>query len=271
MSFELHINDSQLRAAIQEIEAATGRDMATILNDLGRDVAMTAVQQTKAASKQEIQNLQNKYWWPKYVAKRLAKKAVTIGLTRRVKLASGQEAPFYVDPSTKRAMRYKVSMSRGGNSKMRSSSYGQYFRQRFQKSVGGGAHYTRQEARAVSKRIINARVRTINFIRAGFLPAARAFASASGRTDLDLLRGKNYEYGVAKGSAVLARPGESPVAILINSACSDGKHSTSKTGDAALVRHGGEGLQKAVNIVGSRELTWAANKLQQTFNRFMGI
>jgi hypothetical protein len=268
MGAELQVDDTLWREAVIRAQEATGQGLADVLNSMAADVALRAMQFTPKASAQEIRNLPNNSpmvvttdqrtgrkhvapLWVLYVQKRLREKGVTVKYQVRLKKKDWQ--PKFVN---------------GVWTEGRTKS-------EFRK-IGGSGHtnWSADEQVKASKRIIDARLRSIGFLRAGFIPAARAFADAAGKvvrvSSLRMmLHSERGSSGVAKGGFKLAIAGESPMAEISNSAVSKGKHSSKPgSGDGALVRYAGAALEKAVNFVAQDKLDWAEKHIEKELKRF---
>jgi len=262
MAFGIDVDVSEFERAITEIHAATNRGMAEIVNGMARDVSFMAIRETKAANRADIEALPGL----RYVS-------WTDPVTGK-----SHDAPLWCLYIAKR-LRRAVSVSRGAITRVvreggASKMMGKLLRRRGK--VGQGVYYahegirwTRPQARVASRTIINARKRAVNFIRAGFIPAARIFAAATARDGgPQSYRVFGYEYGVSKGGASIAVPGENPTAELWNSALSNQKYSSVKGGVAALIRYAGDGLNQAIDKVATRELEWAQQKMAREFRAF---
>lgn len=276
MGLTATIDASQFEEAIREVQAATGRGLADIVNGIGRDVSFNAIRETRGASKAVIEALpgmRQVSWtdpstgkshdaplWCLYIAKQLRDGAVSVSKgavakvlrdTRKKMRASGVSAK-----EIKRQFFGKAGAGLRGKS-------GRVFT---------AANWNRATAQIASRMILNARARGINFLRAGFIPAARIFAAVTAKDGLPRdYRVFGYEYGVSKGGATVATPGENPVAELWNSAVGEQRHSTIKGGAYALIRFAGHGLQVAIDKVSSREIAWAEEKMARDFRKLWAV
>lgn len=264
------VDTSEFETAVREIHAATNRNLPHIVNAMAADVALTAMNLTKKADPQSIKNLPQlqQVWttdpntgrrhpaplWVLYVQKRLREHGVTLKYKKRI-------------PKGKRQAKFVNGVWTEGASKSE-----------FRK-IGGAGHtnWTAQEQQKASKRIIDARLRSVGFLRAGFIPAARAFADAAGKVlRISTLRmmahGERGSSGVAKGGFRLATDsGESCFAELWNSAVSSGKHSTKKGGgETALQKYAGSALQQACDQVSAREIAWAEQHMEKEWRKVWG-
>jgi len=107
-----------------------------------------------------------------------------------------------------------------------------------------GRKFTRKDAQAMSKKIIGARVRAVNFVRSGWLVGARILAARLGKP----LR------SMGKKSFGTARPSTSnwnPVATITNSA-------------EGIDKVGVQALQAAVNVVAADMYSYGMKKLAET-------
>lgn len=114
-----------------------------------------------------------------------------------------------------------------------------------------GKGFTREEAKKISEKIIASRVRSIAFRKAGWLPAIRRLYPLC--KDKQYARGTTggaRQYGVDKGSARPAVPGDNPFALIVNSA-------------EGIDRYGGvEALQRAINGAAMDMAEYIARKLE---------
>jgi hypothetical protein len=131
---------------------------------------------------------------------------------------------------------------------------------RSQKGLPGLAKAGRE---AAVRKFIAARVRAVGFIRAGWLKPARKLQKVvRGAKPAGVnIRGLNNKIG--KGTATLARASLNAFSEIVNQSTSK-----SPTSPAALVKHGGEGLRKAVRFVTNDMLTYAREKLAKNAAKF---
>ena len=168
-------------AEVKRYMALTGKDAEYVVNRTSLNVAIKANQNTPEANVGDIRALKDRPWWPKLVAKRLSKSGY------RLREGVGARMP----------KRYKgrVTISAG--------------------------KYTREEARAVSKRLIDIRVRRRGYIRSGWSPAIVALSKqkAASRGRNSMARVPRWAKGSkAPGDVIVAKPGVHPVAEIINKA-----------------------------------------------------
>lgn len=115
--------------------------------------------------------------------------------------------------------------------------------------------YTRAEARAISRRIIMARVRSTAFHKSGWLPAIkRLFPLVKDRAGLRSGQSGVKIVGVEKGSGIAAMPGASPWAMIKNSA-------------EGITKMGKGALQRALNYVTADTMVYIARKMQERANK----
>jgi len=212
MSAKIEFDTSKMTRALTEYQAATKKDFTEVVNRAAMNTAFRAAQFTKKADKSSIQALENQPWWPRYIAKYFREKGHTF-----VKTSSAKK--FGPGKSTIR---------------------------RFVK----GSSYTKAEARALSRRIIGARVRAISFIRSGWIPAIRIlapFAKVQLRVDAK-------QRGQAKGDAKPAKVSINPTAHISNSVKGSGKI-------------GGAALQQAIDFVAKDMIEYARKKMIETARR----
>jgi hypothetical protein len=175
------LDDREFRAAFKEYAIAYKKDFAYLANRQALNVAIKTGQRTPIASRGKIEKLPKRLWWPMFVAKRI-----------------------YSD----KGVRVKVD----GKSRKIKGSKG---RKNKKGALIGVKRYTRAEARLVSQRLIEARLRRVGFIRSGWAPAIRELKKQKLRAKFAELQGIS---GIKrpKGTAYVARAGVSPLAIIIN-------------------------------------------------------
>lgn len=69
----IQLDTTKFNQVMREYARWNKRDWADIVNAKALDVAFRALKETPKASVSEIRQLESKEWWPKYVAKRIAK------------------------------------------------------------------------------------------------------------------------------------------------------------------------------------------------------
>ena len=74
MTIKLGFDDREFRAALAQYQKLSSRDSARICNDKARDWLFLSARNTPKASRVEIDQVASQLWWPKKVAKELAKK-----------------------------------------------------------------------------------------------------------------------------------------------------------------------------------------------------
>ena len=75
MSDGMTVDLTQFNAALREYEAVSSKDSAEAINHAALNLAIKGVQATKVAEAAAIRKLKDMDWWPKYVAKVMAKLA----------------------------------------------------------------------------------------------------------------------------------------------------------------------------------------------------
>lgn len=133
----------------------------------------------------------------------------------------------------------------------------------FTRKVGGvkqklhyqGRGYTRDEARKVSAGIIAARVRSLAFLKSGWLPAIQRLWTIVRRAK-KFNRGTQgaKRYGVEKGTATVAVAGDHPVAFIVNSTI-------------GIEKHGVGPLQRAVDASAADMRVYIGRKLEEAARR----
>lgn len=107
----------------------------------------------------------------------------------------------------------------------------------------------------VMRQVFGARLRSVAFLKAGWLPAIRELAPyAEKSAGLPPMDGK--QVGRPKGGARAAQPGFNPVAQVLNNA------SASRDTRAALMRYGAPALQKAFDDEAFDMTTYIKRKMQ---------
>lgn len=122
----------------------------------------------------------------------------------------------------------------------------------------------RDKLEAAVNRFIAAKLRTVAFIRAGWIPAAKKLQKVvkGGRPKISLSKIRRLP---GKGDAVIARETLNTFSEVINKSTSK-----SPTSASALFRYGQDGLNKAVSFVTKDMLDYATERLRKnakTFNR----
>jgi hypothetical protein len=91
------------------------------------------------------------------------------------------------------------------------------------------------------KKMLGARLRSIAFIKSGWLPAVKILAPFADRRGAPGLDSSAREFGRAKGTAEPARSSFNPVAKIMNLASA--RHDKKN----ALIRYGSQGMQRALD------------------------
>ncbi len=216
MSASITIDTSQMFRAIAEYRGATHKDWGEIVNRAAVNVALRTAQGTKKADASAIRDLENQPWWPRFIAKYFRDRGHTFVKTSSAKKFGGSK-------SNKSTVRHFVK----------------------------GSSYTVAEARALSRRIIAARVRGITFIRSGWIPAIRLLAPFA-KVHLRVTDAK--QRGSDKGGATPAKVAINPTAYIFNSVKGAGI-----VGPAAL--------QSAVSFVAKDMIEYARKKMIETARR----
>jgi len=136
LSFAFTIDRREFDQALKEYAAASKRDAAAICNRQMLNLAIHGVQLTKEAETDAINKLQSKEWWPKYIAKNLSKKMFEKKVTSAFK---------------------------------RSQKAGERAQRKFMQRG-----YTRDQARAFSKKLIRRRLVAVGFLKFFFVSLGSA-------------------------------------------------------------------------------------------------
>lgn len=175
------LDDREFNRAFREYAEAYPKDFAYLANRQALNVAIKTAQRTPLGSRRRIEALRRRAFWPKYVAKRIMSgrgvKIVENGKARRVRGSKGRK--------TKKG------------------------------KLIGVKRYTRADARLVSERLIEARLRRVGFIRSGWAPAIRELKKQKMRARVGEIAGIG-NIKKPKGAAVVAKPGVQTRAIIIN-------------------------------------------------------
>jgi hypothetical protein len=127
----------------------------------------------------------------------------------------------------------------------------------------GGWPTSGAEFESAARKLIAARVRSIAFLKSGWIPAIRILetfvTSKSGAAPIDR---DAKVYGAEKGSAYPAVDGEQMVARIVNEAVAKGDE-----GGKALLKWGGEGLDTAFYDEIQRMLDYIERKVREQFEK----
>ena len=136
MSFAFNIDRREFDKALKEYAAASKKDFAAICNRQMLNLAIHGVQLTKEAETSAINTLQSKDWWPKYIAKILSN---------------------------------KMFKSKVGGAFKKSQKAGERAQRKFMQRG-----YTRDQARAFSKKLIRRRLVAVSFLKFFFVSLGTA-------------------------------------------------------------------------------------------------
>lgn len=136
MSFAFNIDRREFDQALKEYATASKKDFSAICNRQMLNLAIHGVQLTKEAEAGAINTLQSKDWWPKYVAKTLSNKMF------KAKVGGA----------------YKKSQKAGERAQRKFMQRG----------------YTRDQARAFSKKLIRRRLVAVGFLKFFFVSLGSA-------------------------------------------------------------------------------------------------
>lgn len=198
----LKIDTREFQRTLRDYEKVSKRDLATILNTKGFYIARGAVRDTHKADKDKV----------KAELTALVKSGKKFKTVKRFsRFGLEYDAPL---------ISLLINMRRGAR--------------------GEKGLYGKSMANAV-KGWLGARLRSIAFLRAGFIPAIKAFEPlAEKKGQAPKMDGATRQYGKPKGSAKVAKADTwRPVASITNAASAKGDK------NSALERYVGEGLRSA--------------------------
>lgn len=139
--FYIEVDWRSFERALQQYQAATGKDMAYVVNRAMNNWAVHGAKAIKEAVASKIQSLTSLPWWPKLVAKLMVA----------------------------RSRRMKAGMS--------TAAWRRVFKRSMRQMQGKQRIYTRDQARRRSRQIINARLHARLFLRGFFLKWSNTIAS----------------------------------------------------------------------------------------------
>lgn len=211
MNVTLHIDSANLRQALRDYQAHTHKSAANVVNRQLKSIAITGQQMAADAKADQIRSLVSRDWWPKLIAKLLAKKmaaglnpilqAAVAGVAFQAQWAREQNELSFAGPGLGRKM-----------NKMES-------------------RYA-MAANKLSKTLINKRVRSIQFVKFFFVLMARAispYVRSSAKSPALAQRHSNYHF---RTEVTPATP-EKPEAVIQVSYLYSGNVSTERI-DALL-------------------------------------
>lgn len=202
----------RLNAAIAEYARVRKVDNAYAVNRTAKDVAFRAVKYTHRAKDSTVESGLKKNISYRYVSKTTGR---TLKKPKQSYLPSSLARSVFSNALRKGTIYYK-GMPKGATEPHQ---------------LGKG------KFDALLKKYINMRVSSTEFIRAGFLGAAKAFARFRGGESKPRLKGRRS----GKGKGIVAKPGIKSFATLINFATSK-----SPTSSMALARYASAGATKAI-------------------------
>ena len=112
-----------------------------------------------------------------------------------------------------------------------------------------GKGHTREEAAEYSRKVIASRLRSVTFLKSGWLPAVRRLWVVARDKFFAGNAGGARQYGQAKGSVTPAVAGDNPAAIIVNSA-------------AGIDKMGVGALQRAVDGAAADMADYIARKME---------
>lgn len=242
----LTLDMTQFDQALKEYTAASRRDWQYILNKQIGNVAARASGFAPTGNKSDIESLERKPWWPKFV-----RKAINVSGGAAIKFrrkARGAElTSSYRDKSTGRMVygRKRVTGHRMVFSKGASNA----------------------DLRRISKAIIRARKATWKSIRAAFGVAALKFGVPLGKFE----RPKRLfalPHQVATPESLTA--GFVLPFVNTKSLWPGGRRPSPSADVAAKERMAGVAAQRAVDFVATDMHNWAQPRLQKTANQYSG-
>jgi hypothetical protein len=129
------------------------------------------------------------------------------------------------------------------------------FRKKSAKIHIQGKGFSEADAKEVSRKIIAARLRSVAFLKSGWIPAIkRLWPIVKDKPRANRNEGGARQYGQEKGSARPARDGAICVAEIINSA-------------NGIEKIGPEAAQKAIDFVAADRAAYISRKMQETARR----
>lgn len=227
MANETKLDVREFQRALVEYIPTTKKSLAQICNERALNIAARAIPPTPKAEKQKIEAL----GVVGYTV--LSKKGTRLKRAKAILSVGGRMRDIYVARMIKR----------GENPK----------------------DLTAKEIADRVKRALGARLRSIGFIKSGWLPAMKRLGIAAGKQAKLRILGDSKTVGRDKGYAIEAKPGFTPSATIVNMAGSltdDNGH--------ALVKFGAPALQQAVNAEARELLEHTARKLQADANKING-
>lgn len=85
---------------LEQYQRLTGKDGPDIVNSKGLDFSFRALKETPKASREQIQQLEAKPWWPRFIRKRMREKGLTGG-KRKTNVKFGATGSFAAEYSKK--------------------------------------------------------------------------------------------------------------------------------------------------------------------------
>jgi hypothetical protein len=222
------IVEGQMEQALREYMLATRKDMRDVLNRAGRNVAFKALEYTRAASADEL------------TAQLLSPARTEVRITKRGK--------------NKGRIRVRQVRDAGPD-----SLAARIVKARIQKTTHGRHVPPADVVELLARRLVQARRKSVGFMRQGWLAAARAFIAASRTGGGDATRDAQR---VPKGYGIPATE-ETPVAELGNNAIG-----RNPSGRAALRQYGEPALRRAMAEVAIDMQEYAQRKMQETARKF---
>ena len=232
------VDTSALRAVIPKYEAATGHDLAYVINRAGRNVAFRALEHTPRADKAQIESSLQQV----HAHQIRGVNTPTGKLGRRLK------KPRPILFPTNLAVTLLVA--------------------RLKKK--GKPIPSRMTLSYQALAMVAARLRSVSFLKSGWLEGIRLFSEAA-----EMGKGGVKEvkaYGQKKGHAIVAVPANEVSALLDNSAYGKGRPvvGKSRNAQASLLQYAGPALQQAITETAADMKAYAEKRVEQTVRKYWG-
>ncbi len=214
----IEIDQASVRAfqsSLRLYQKATRKSSAEVVNHAAMQLALRAMWHTKSADKSDIESLREHYATQFRGKKRLLKK------------------PKQLYRATTRGFVVYLSKLRRMGKDPKNLTTAQL--------MDGAA------------KMVNRRIGSIAFIRAGWIAAIRRLASTLNKPTGSLVRAR-----AGRGSVRVARESENPFSEIINRS-----NSPAPGADAALLKYGGAGLAAAIPGTTADMMQYATKKLEE--------
>jgi hypothetical protein len=223
VSATIHFDTKEFDQAIRQYAAQSRRDFAEICNAKAKDLAFESLRLTHRADANRMRQ---------ELSSSVAQKIVISHKTGRTK--GGAMVTYHYDESGRESLAARLV--------------------NWRRAKAGEPMLWGTKLEEAARRLVAARVRSVSFVRSGWLPAIRRLGGAGGQGA--------RQVGVPKGYAVPAQPGVSPVSAIVNTALS------SEGAGSRLAALAEAGLRLAYAAVTRDMQAYMERKLQQTANRF---